>query len=322
MMPALGGTSDASFDTGSCAACGTGGAGSRVVSRGAGGLDPPQWPGARIQRTGASRQRRPAEIRAGVAIRDGRIVFVGTSEEARKYAGPATSVTDLQRADGHARASSTVTSTARGTPTATWATRAGRSPQVLAKLQACLDRPDQAAHKGTQRPALRAQLLRRGALAARDAAHARGPRPARHDPPGPSAQCRRPQVLAEQPRHREPRHRRAHARPARRPDRPRRRGPPERLLRRHGMVVEAVARSHRCRRRRRSSSCGSRTPMPTAWGSRRCSSPARSRTGCRAGRRCSRKAGSRCAPTSRCRADFVHETQDASRACEADRRAR
>ena len=31
-----------------------------------------------------------------IAIRDGRIAFVGTSEEARKRAGPATRVTDLQ----------------------------------------------------------------------------------------------------------------------------------------------------------------------------------------------------------------------------------
>ena len=176
----------------------------------------------------------PPRFEQAVAIRDGRIVFVGTSEEARKYAGPATSVTDLRGrmvmpgiVDGHFHGTR-YTDCDLGY-------EGGTIPQVLAKLQACLDRPDQAAHKGTQRPALRAQLLRRGALAARDAADARGPRPARHDPPGPGAQCGRPQVLAEQPRHRQPRHRRAHARSARRPDRPRRRGPAERLLRRHGI---------------------------------------------------------------------------------------
>ncbi len=38
----------------------------------------------------------PPRFEQAVAIRDGRIVFVGTSEEARKYAGPATSVTELR----------------------------------------------------------------------------------------------------------------------------------------------------------------------------------------------------------------------------------
>ena len=91
------------------------------------GLDPPQRPGPGLQRTGAARQRRPAEIRAGG--RDprrpdrlrrherGSSEACGTGDPGDRPPGT----------DGHARASSTGTSTARGTPTATWATRAGRS---------------------------------------------------------------------------------------------------------------------------------------------------------------------------------------------------
>ena len=38
----------------------------------------------------------PPKFEQALAIRDGRIVFIGTSEAARKYVGPKTSVTDLQ----------------------------------------------------------------------------------------------------------------------------------------------------------------------------------------------------------------------------------
>jgi predicted amidohydrolase YtcJ len=83
-----------------------------------------------------------------VAIRDGRIVFVGASEQARKLAGPETAVTDLHGrmvmpgiVDGHFHGTR-YTDCDLGY-------EGGTIPQVLAKLQACLDRPDQAGHKGS-----------------------------------------------------------------------------------------------------------------------------------------------------------------------------
>ena len=83
-----------------------------------------------------------------LAVRDGRIVFVGTDEQADKLAGPMTEVTDLRGrmvmpgiVDGHFH----------GTRKADCAMgyEGGTVPQILARLQACLDRPDQAVHKGT-----------------------------------------------------------------------------------------------------------------------------------------------------------------------------
>ncbi len=83
-----------------------------------------------------------------LAIRDGRIVFIGTNAEAEKLVGPNTDVTDLRGrmvmpgiVDGHFHGTRT-TDCAMGY-------EGGTKPQILAKLQACLDRPDQAAHKGT-----------------------------------------------------------------------------------------------------------------------------------------------------------------------------
>src|SRR5262245_64284575 len=81
-----------------------------------------------------------------LVIRDGRIAFVGTDEQAAKFVGPKTEVTDLQGRmvmpgiiDGHFH----------GTRSADCAMgyEGGTVQQVLAKLQACLDRPDQAARK-------------------------------------------------------------------------------------------------------------------------------------------------------------------------------
>jgi predicted amidohydrolase YtcJ len=83
-----------------------------------------------------------------VAIRDGRIVFIGTSEEARRYVGPRTGVTDLTGrmvmpgiVDGHFHGTRS-TDCAMGY-------QGGTLVEVLAKLQSCLDRPDQAVYKGT-----------------------------------------------------------------------------------------------------------------------------------------------------------------------------
>ena len=83
-----------------------------------------------------------------LAVRDGRIVFIGTTADARTYAGPRTTVTDLHGrmvmpgiVDGHFH----------GTRSADCAMgyEGGTVAEVLAKLQACLDRPEQAAHKGS-----------------------------------------------------------------------------------------------------------------------------------------------------------------------------
>jgi predicted amidohydrolase YtcJ len=83
-----------------------------------------------------------------LAIRDSRIIFVGTSAETRQYVGPQTAVSDLRGrmvmpgiVDGHfhgTRASDCSLGYEGGTLAA-----------VLAKLQACLDSPEQAAYKGT-----------------------------------------------------------------------------------------------------------------------------------------------------------------------------
>ena len=83
-----------------------------------------------------------------IAIRDGRIVYIGTNEQAETFAGPKTEVTDLHGrmvmpgiVDGHFHGTRV--------PDCAMGYDGGTIPQILAKLQACLDRPDQAIHKGT-----------------------------------------------------------------------------------------------------------------------------------------------------------------------------
>ena len=92
--------------------------------------------------------KRAPRFEQALAIRDGRIVFIGTSEEARSYAGPGTRVTDLVGrmvmpgiVDGHFHGTR-YTDCDLGY-------EGGTIAQVLAKLRTCLDRPDQAAYKGT-----------------------------------------------------------------------------------------------------------------------------------------------------------------------------
>lgn len=83
-----------------------------------------------------------------IAITDGRIVFIGSGRKAKRYAGPKTQVIDLEGrmvmpgiVDGHFHGTR---------PTDCEMGYAGGTvPQVLARLQACLDRPDQAALKKT-----------------------------------------------------------------------------------------------------------------------------------------------------------------------------
>ena len=83
-----------------------------------------------------------------LAIRDGRIIHIGTNEQVDGLAGPKTDVTDLRGrmvmpgiVDGHFHGTRT--------PDCAMGYEGGTVPQILAKLQACLDRPDQAVHKGT-----------------------------------------------------------------------------------------------------------------------------------------------------------------------------
>lgn len=98
-----------------------------------------------VERNDGARRPKFAEA---VAIADGRIVFVGAGRKAKQYVGPATRVIDLEGrmvmpgiVDGHfhgTRLSDCEMGYAGGTVA-----------EVLSRLQACLDRPDQARFKGT-----------------------------------------------------------------------------------------------------------------------------------------------------------------------------
>ncbi|HXU11386.1 MAG TPA: hypothetical protein VN898_05430, partial [Candidatus Binatia bacterium] len=90
---------------------------------------------------------RPAFAQA-IAITDGRIVFVGPDRKAKRLAGPATRVVDL---GGRMVMPGIVDGHFHGTrPTDCEMGYAGGTvAEVLAKLQACLDRPDQAPFKGS-----------------------------------------------------------------------------------------------------------------------------------------------------------------------------
>jgi len=98
-----------------------------------------------IERNDGARQPKFAQA---VAIAGGRIVFVGPTRKAKKYVGPATRIIDLEGrmvmpgiVDGHFHGTR-LTDCEMGYA-------GGTVAEVLAKLQACLDRPDQAAFKGT-----------------------------------------------------------------------------------------------------------------------------------------------------------------------------
>src|SRR3989442_1390929 len=92
-----------------------------------------------IERNGGAKQPKFAQA---VAIADGRIMFIGQTRKAKKYVGPATRVIDLEGrmvipgiVDGHFHGTR-LTDCEMGYAGGTMAS-------VLAKLQACLDRPDQ-----------------------------------------------------------------------------------------------------------------------------------------------------------------------------------
>ena len=90
----------------------------------------------------------PPKFERAIAIADGRILFVGADAKARKYVGPQTRVIDLQGRmvmpgiiDGHFHGTR-LTDCDMGYA-------GGTIAEILAKLQACLDRPDQAPLKKT-----------------------------------------------------------------------------------------------------------------------------------------------------------------------------
>jgi predicted amidohydrolase YtcJ len=84
------------------------------------------------------------EFRQALAIAVGRIIYIGTTDKARAYVGPATRVYDLGGRmvmpgieDGHFHGTR---------PTdCRMGYQGGTIPQILARLQACLDAPEQAA---------------------------------------------------------------------------------------------------------------------------------------------------------------------------------
>jgi predicted amidohydrolase YtcJ len=83
------------------------------------------------------------EFREALAISGGHILFMGTSEQARAYVGPATKVFDL---GGRMVMPGIIDGHFHGTrPTdCRMGYQGGTIPQILARLQACLDAPDQA----------------------------------------------------------------------------------------------------------------------------------------------------------------------------------
>ncbi|HEU4401477.1 MAG TPA: amidohydrolase family protein [Candidatus Polarisedimenticolia bacterium] len=113
--------------------------------------DPDGGPARGAPRTAAVRSdahgERPRFVQA-LAVVDGRIVFTGPSGDAKRYVGPKTQLIDLEGrmvmpgiVDGHFHGT-------RSTD-CEMGYAGGTIAQVLAKLQACLDRPEQAAFKGT-----------------------------------------------------------------------------------------------------------------------------------------------------------------------------
>jgi len=98
------------------------------------------------QLEGSRPRREPSrpQFAQAVAVAEGRIVFVGSSYEGRSYVGPNTKVVDLGGrmvmpgiVDGHLHGT--------GATDCHLGYDGGTVPQILARLQACLDRADQVA---------------------------------------------------------------------------------------------------------------------------------------------------------------------------------
>jgi predicted amidohydrolase YtcJ len=88
------------------------------------------------------------EFAEGLAIQDGRIIFIGSSKKARSYVGPVTKVLDLGGrmvmpgiVDGHFHGTRPTDCSVQY--------EGGTIATILARLQACLDSPEQAALKNT-----------------------------------------------------------------------------------------------------------------------------------------------------------------------------
>ncbi len=250
----------------------------------------------------------PPRFEQAIAIRDGRIVFIGTSEQAREYAGPKTSVTDLHGrmvmpgiVDGHFHGTR-LTDCEMGY-------EGGTLAEVLVKLQACLDRPDQAAYKGTNIRFSASHFFGEAILPRGTTLDARRPRSAQHYTADLGRPRRRTQVLDEQQGDRE----RGHRCP-RRPSRPVARSVATRTAGRTGSsrtwTSGTGVRPHLFRRRRSSSSFGARLPTPTAWGSRRSSFPATARARSRTGREVQDEGGLTLRANLGLSADFVHGATD------------
>lgn len=88
------------------------------------------------------------EFAEALAIQDGRIIYIGSSKKARSYVGPSTRVIDL---GGRMVMPGIVDGHFHGTrPTdCSMEYEGGTVVKILARLQACLDSPEQAAFKGT-----------------------------------------------------------------------------------------------------------------------------------------------------------------------------
>ncbi|MGH9749194.1 MAG: amidohydrolase family protein, partial [Candidatus Polarisedimenticolia bacterium] len=112
------------------------------------GIERQEAIGAATGGPGATHSATPPRFAEAIAVTSGRIAFIGTTLQARKHVGPATRVIDLEGrmvmpgiVDGHFHG------TRRTDCEMGYA--GGTVPQVLARLQACLDGPDQAPLKKT-----------------------------------------------------------------------------------------------------------------------------------------------------------------------------
>jgi predicted amidohydrolase YtcJ len=105
--------------------------------------------GLEQRRPGEERhERQRPELAEAVAIAGGRIVFTGTTADAKQYVGPTTKVIDL---GGRMVMPGIVDGHFHGTRASDChlGYKGGTVAQILARLQACLDRPDQAALRDT-----------------------------------------------------------------------------------------------------------------------------------------------------------------------------
>ncbi|HET8948539.1 MAG TPA: amidohydrolase family protein, partial [Candidatus Polarisedimenticolia bacterium] len=104
--------------------------------------------GVEVRAPGAPEPRHQPEFQEAVAIAGGRIVFVGSAKKARASIGPGTKVYDL---GGRMVMPGIIDGHFHGTRPSDcpMGYQGGTIPQILARLQACLDAPDQSPLKKT-----------------------------------------------------------------------------------------------------------------------------------------------------------------------------